>query len=257
MKLPLLRMTTFGFILIFSTAAASTKSRADSMQKDGTMTSSQDFVSFVTKGDVARVKELLKQEPALARATDKDGVSALLKAVYYGRKEVVSVLLAAKTDLDIFEAAATGQTARVESLVKQDRLLVNAFAVDGFYPLGLAVFFKQPETVKVLLAAGADVNAQARNAMKVRPIHAAAATAQLEAARMLIERGADVNARQQAGFTPLHEAAATGQAEFARLLLDHGADVNAKTDDGKTALTLAIQAGQNEMVKFLRERGAK
>jgi ankyrin repeat protein len=257
MKLRLLKITTLGFILILSTAAASTASCSNSMQKDGTMTSSQDFLSFVTKGDVARVKQLLKQEPALARASDKDGVSALLKAVYHGRKEVVSVLLAARDDLDIFEASATGQTARVESLIKQDRLLVNAFAVDGFYPLGLAVFFKHPETVKVLLAAGADVNAQARNAMKVRPIHASAASAQLEAVRILIERGADVNARQQAGFTALHEAASTGQIEFARLLLDHSADVNAKTDDGKTALTLAIEASQNEMVKFLRERGAK
>jgi len=256
METRLFRMTTLGFILVFSTAAVSIARRADSRQKDGTMTSSQDFLSFVTKGDVARVKELLKQEPELARATDKDGVSALLKAVYHGKKEVVSVLLAARNDLDVFEASATGQTARVEALIKQDRSLVNAFAVDGFYPLGLAVFFQHPETVKVLLAAGADVNAQARNAMKVRPIHAAAATAQLEALRMLVERGADVNARQQAGFTALHEAASTGQIEFARLLLDHGADVNAKTDDGKTVLTLAIEASQNEMVKFLRERGA-
>ena len=165
-------------------------------------------------------------------------------------------MLAARNDLNIFEASATGQTARVESLIKQDRSLVNAFAGDGFFPLGLAAFFKHPETARVLLDAGADVNAQARNAMKVRAIHAAAAASQLEIARMLIERKADVNARQQAGFTPLHEAAMTGQIEFARLLLDHGADVNAKSDDGMTPLALAIQGGQEETAKFLRERGA-
>lgn len=220
------------------------------------MISSQDFLSFVTQGDAEKVKELLKQDPSLARVTDKDGVSALLKAVYYNRKTVADVLLAARNDLDIFEASATGQTRRVQDLIKKDHSLANAFAVDGFYPLGLAVFFRYPETVKILLDAGADVNAQARNAMKVRPIHAAAAAAQIEVTRALIERGADVNARQEAGFTPLHEAAGSGKLEFARLFLDHGADVNARTDDGKTALTLAIEKGQEAMVKFLRERGA-
>jgi ankyrin repeat protein len=227
----------------------------NSSQKEITMTDT-DFLTLVSQGDAEKVKAILKTEPSLARATDKDGVSALLKAVYYNRKEVVAILLAARNDLDIFEASATGRTSRVEELIKKDPSLVNAFARDGFYPLGLAVFFKHPETVKLLLDAGADVNAQARNAMKVRPIHAAAASAQIDVTRALLERGADVNARQQEGFTPLHEAAASGKIDFARLFLDHGADVNARTDSGKTALTIAVEARQEAMVKFLRERGA-
>lgn len=255
MKLLCFRIITLGFALIFSTVAAA-PIYAHSMQKERTMTSSSDFLSLVTQGDAAKVKELLKQDPSLARVVDKDGVSAVLKAVYYNRKDVAEALVAARNDLDIFEASATGQTQRVADLIKKDPSLVNSFAVDGFYPLGLAVFFRHPETVKVLLEAGADVNAQARNAMKVRPIHAAAAAAQIEVTRALIERGADVNARQQAGFTPLHEAAGSGKLELARLFLDNGADLNARTDDGKTALTLATEAGQEAMVKFLRERGA-
>lgn len=242
--------TVLALVVGFSAAGGA------ALQKDENTTSNQDFLNSVTKGDLVRVKELLKQEPALARATGTDGVSALLKAVYYGKNDVAEVLLAGRNDLNIFEASATGQTARVESLIKQDRSLVNAFADDGFFPLGLAAFFKHPETARALLDAGADVNAQARNAMKVRAIPAAAAAAQLEIARMLIERNADVNARQQAGLTPLHEAAATGQVEFARLLLDHGADLNAKADDGKTALAFAVQAGQEEAARFLRGRGA-
>jgi ankyrin repeat protein len=225
-------------------------------QKETTMTSNADFLSLVTQGDTEKIRTILKTEPSLARSTDKDGVSALLKAVYYNRKEVVEILLAARNDLDIFEASATGRTARVEELIKKDRSQVNAFAVDGFYPLGLAVFFKHPETVKVLLDAGADVNAQARNAMKVRPIHAAAAAAQIDVTRALLERGADVNAKQEEGYTPLHEAAGSGKLDFARLFLDHGADINARTDSGKTPLTIAIEAGQEAMVKLLRERGA-
>jgi ankyrin repeat protein len=220
------------------------------------MISTQDFMGLVTQGNAEEVKELLKQDPSLSRLTDTDGVSALLKAVYYNRQAVADLLRADRNDLDIFEASATGQTQRVKELIENDHSLVNEFAVDGFYPLGLAVFFRHPDTVKVLLDSGADVNTQARNAMKVRPIHAASAAGQIEVVRLLIERGADVNARQQSGFTPLHEAALTGKLEFARLFLDHGADINAKNDDGKTSLSIATEAGREAMVRFLLERGA-
>jgi len=220
------------------------------------MTSNQEFLDFVTHGDADKVKASLEHDPSLARVTDEDGVSALLKAVYYNRQAVADVLLSARTDLDIFEASATGQTQRVADLIKTNPSLVNAFAADGFYPLGLAVFFRHPETVSILLDAGADVNAEARNAMKVRPIHAASAAAQIEVVRALIDRGADLNARQQEGFTALHEAAQSGKLELARLYLDNGADVNVRTDAGKTPLTLAVDAKRSAMVTFLRERGA-
>ena len=131
MKLRRTRIITLGFMVVFSTVAAPAI-HADSMQKDVNMTSSQDFLSFVTQGDVAKVKELLKQDTSLARVTDKDGVSAVLKAVYYNRKDVLDVLLATREDLDIFEASATGKPQRVADLIKKDDSLVNAFAADGF-----------------------------------------------------------------------------------------------------------------------------
>ena len=246
----------FAFGLVAATFIGGIAMPTNAGQKETTMTSNVDFVTLVTQGNAEKVKEILKTDPSLARAIDKDGVSVLLKAVYYNRKDVAEILLAARSDLDIFEASATGRTGRVEELIKKDHSLVNAFAVDGFFPLGLAAFFKHPDTVKVLLDAGADVNAQARNTMKVRPIHAAAAAAQIEVIRALIERGADVNARQQDGYTPLHEAAGSGKIDLARLLLDHGADINARADSGKTALAIAIEARQEAMVKLLRERGA-
>lgn len=221
-----------------------------------TMISSEEFLSAVTSGDAARVTEMLKTDAALIRATDKNGTSAVLLATYYRQLEVADVLLATGIELNIFEASATGRTDRVRALIEQDAALMNAYAADGFYPLGLAVFFGHQETARLLIERGADVNMAARNAMKVRPLHAAAAAQQLELSKLLIERGADVNAPQQEGFTPLHEAAATGQMEFARLLVAHGANPNARTDAGKTALTYAIENSQSEMAKFLESAGA-
>jgi uncharacterized protein len=228
---------------------------ASGYQTEANMT--QEFLKAVTSGEVAKVKAMLKAAPRLALAKDPKNVSAILKATYSGQKEVVAVLLASGIELNVFEAAATGQTNRLRALVKHDRSLANAFSSDGFMPLGLAVFFGHLETVEALLAAGAEVNVTTRESMKVTPLHSAAAAKQVAIARVLIAHGARVNAAQpESGFTPLHEAALNGDIEFARLLLEHGADINAKMKDGKTPLTFAVEGGQTEMASFLRERGA-
>lgn len=224
-------------------------------QTEANMT--EEFFKAVTQGDVARVKDMLKTEPGLARSKDAKGVSAILKATYYRQKEVAALLLESGIELTIFEASAAGQTQRVRALIRRDTSLTNAFAPDGFMPLGLAVFFGHLDTVEALLAAGAEVNTASRDSMKVTPLHSAAAAKQLAIARVLIAHGASVNATQaESGFTPLHEAALNGDIELAKLLLEHGAEINAKMKDGKTPLAFALDRGQPEMAAFLRGRGA-
>lgn len=225
-------------------------------QRAGTdISTEQEFLKAVTSGDATRVKELLKKNRSLAKTKGEDGVSALLQAVYRGHKEIVSLLLDSGIELDIFEAAATGRAARVRALLKSKPGLANAFAPDGFTPLGLAAFFGHLQAVKVLLDGGARVNTSSMNALKAVPLRSAAVAGHLDIARLLVARGADVNARGEGGQTPLHEVAGEGRIEFARLLLDHGADVNARGDDGKTPLTIAIENKQTEMAAFLRSRG--
>lgn len=225
-------------------------------QTEANMT--DEFLKAVTQGEVIKVKEMLKSGRGLAQAKDAKGVSAILKATYFGQKEIVKVLLGSGIELNVFEAAATGQTERVRALIKADASLANAFSLDGFTPLGLAVFFGHLETVEVLLAAGAAVNVASRESMNVTPLHSAAAAKQLAIARVLIAHGANVNASQaESGFTPLHEAALNDDIEFAKLLLEHGAEINAKMKDGKTPLAFALESGKAEMATLLRERGAK
>jgi uncharacterized protein len=214
---------------------------------------SQEFFEAATGGDVSKVKAMLQNDSSLARAKDENGVSIIMKTTYYGKKDIVAALLESGVELDVFEAAATGQTRRLQDLLREDPSLANAYAPDGFTPLGFAVFFGQPEIVNALLKAGANVNAPSRESMKVTPLASAAAAKQNEIAHLLIAHGANVNARAASGHIPLHEAAANGNVELVKLLIECGADINAKTDDGKTPLDLAIEYKRPEVIEVLKK----
>jgi uncharacterized protein len=154
-------------------------------------------------------------------------MSELLQAIYRGDQATAEELLAAGTELDVFEAAAVGQTERLRELLDEDASLANAWAEDGFQPLGLASFLGHTESVLLLLERGAEVNSASRNDMKVMPLHSAAATgdpeARYEIAKLLLDHGADPNARQQHDFTPLMAADQSGDERLAQLLEEHGA----------------------------------
>ena len=154
-------------------------------------------------------------------------MSELLQAVYRGDRTRVDELLAAGPALDVFEAAAVGNAERLRELLDEDPRLANAWAEDGFQPLGLASFFGHVEAARLLVERGAEVNSASRNEMKVMPLHSAAATgdpeARYEISKLLLEHGADPNARQQDDFTPLMAAEQQGDERLRELLAQHGA----------------------------------
>jgi len=87
------------------------------------------------------------------------------------------------------------------------------------------------------------------------PLMNAAAFGSLEAMRMLLDAGANVNAKSYAGATALMWAASTPAK--VRLLVDRGADVNAVSAAGHNPLQLAAMSdGSAETVRFLLGRGA-
>ena len=153
-------------------------------------------------------------------------MSDVLQAIYRGDRDEAERLAAAR-ELDVFEAAALGRTDRVRDLLDDDPARANAWAEDGFQPLGLASFFGHPDVARVLIERGAEVNSASRNDMKVMPLHSAAATSdpavRYELAELLLDAGADPNARQQDEYTPLMAADQHGDTRLRELLLDRGA----------------------------------
>ena len=160
-------------------------------------------------------------------------MSELLQALYTGDKPRADELLAANPELNVFEAAACGQTERLRELLDNDPSLANAFEEDGFHPLGLACFFGQLDAARLLLDRGAAVNELSRNEhIQTAAIHAAAASG---------EEGTDEPQRY----------------ELVKLVLDHGADPNLRQGGGSRAIDAARQNGDESVERLLKERGAE
>lgn len=219
------------------------------------MTDANSFVAAIHTGDLGAVQRSLAADPTLARCRDESGVSVICLAVYFGRDEIASVLARARDDLDIFEASTLGEADRVRQLISSAPALINSYSPDGFHPLGYACFFGRRDVFEVLLDAGAELEAPARNPMQVMPLHSAVAQSDPDAAlflaQRLLEKGASPNVVQHGGFTPLHEAALRGHVELVRLLLRHGANPSARNSERRSPSDLAREKGHKEVVSLL------
>lgn len=221
------------------------------------MSTSEELVAAVTAGDAERVAALVTAEPGLASARDGDGVSVLMLSRYRSNRAVTDALLAMDPDLDVFEAAALGYLDRLRERLDDDPANVSSLSPDGYTALHFAAFFAKPEAARILIDAGAPVGIVAANEMRVQPLHSAAAGHQTEICRLLLAAGAEVDARQAGGFTPLHEAAQNGDPEMVELFLSAGADPQATTDDGKTPADLAEAAAHPDVAARLRDVGTE
>jgi ankyrin repeat protein len=212
----------------------------------------EEVLVAIQQGDAARVRALLAEDATLATARDGSGVSALMLAIYQQRKDLVDLVRARRTQFDIFEASALGRTDLVEDLLAQSPVLANAWSGDGFTPLHFAAFFGQDSVARILLEHHADPTAASRNAMKVTPLHSAAAGRHTAIVAALLNAGAPVNAKQQQGWTALHAAAQNGDQVMVDLLLKYGANPKARNDDGLTPEQLAHEKGHAEIAERLR-----
>src|SRR5580698_2777474 len=169
---------------------------------------SDDIFEAVKQNDLLQISDLIEREPELARARNQNGVSVLMQSVYENKPEITKRLRSVVGDLDLYEAAALGDVARLQMLLAANAAQVNSRSGDGFSPLHLACFFRQPEAAHVLLAAGAD--AKAVSAHRIAVIHSAAASRD---AGLVLAAGADPNVTQNGGYTALPSAATHNNVE--------------------------------------------
>lgn len=220
------------------------------------METTQRCFELLKTGDMDALRPLLDQDATASDARDANGVSLLMHCLYRGRRDLAELiaekLIAAKKTqpLDIFEATSLGNLGRLKECFG-DKTQIGARSRDGFTALHFACFFAQPEAARILIEAGAAVDAVAANPMQVMPLHSAASARNLEAARLLLEHGAPVNARQQGGWVPIHAAAQNGDRPMVDLLLKHKADAKLANDAGKTPMMVAREKGHEDIAALL------
>ncbi len=123
-------------------------------------------------------------------------------------------------------------------------------------PILWAAYKGHAGIVRLLIEAGADMNAQGTGFAENNALHEAAGEGHADVARVLIEFGMALDVQNYSTETPLIMAAHKGRMEIVRLLVDAGADLNVQDGHGKTALYHATEAGHAEIVDTLLAAGA-
>jgi len=120
----------------------------------------------------------------------------------------------------IHDAAERGDLAAVQIELNNGGK-VNAKDMDNWTPLHIAVRFKHQELVELLIASGANVNAQG-GWQKAAPLHWASSAGHMKIVELLIANGANVNAKAKNGGTPLDWAKVEGKQQVADFIFKQG-----------------------------------
>lgn len=194
-------------------------------------------------------KLLLKKGAAIQTL---DGSSVLVKASFWGNKNMVEVLLGYCSDQKIInESLMRAVSGMVNSVGDHIHILI-------FRPTKRAKFHlsQYEEVIKLLLEAGADPNTQDKNGVTVF-LRATQLPEGNDFFRMLLEYGADPHVVSKGGGTALSNAILVENDELVKFLLELKVDVNIPYKRaGTTPLIVATNKGNRDIVNLLLQYGA-
>ena len=217
------------------------------------------FLGDVSAGDLAAVKKFLDRGGNV-NLQDEPGMTPLHHAV---------------------NADWKGRNRKMIKLLIDRGANIKAIDDTHHTPLHMA---SNKETARLLIDAGADVNARTKRTGETSLFSAAHGAAQgasksfemyLDLTKLLLAKGADVNAklksgsmltdnkpyREKIGETVLHQVVRSYSekhaTEVSQLLITNGAKVNELNGKGQTPLDEALANGRKKTTEFLRKHGAK
>lgn len=190
--------------------------------------------------------------------SESDGDTALHHAAENDDVAMIEILLKAKAPLEaegsgdwtpLVAAANFGKIPAVRRLLQaganvhacKDTILCYACERGG-----------SKELVEILLAADATVNVVG-GFRQAPPLLVATEHDQLEVVRLLLAAGANVQAKDPNGWTPFLNAALRSGVAVVKLLLEAGSDLKVVDKEKRDAYDLASQWGKPEVAKFLKK----
>ena len=175
----------------------------------------EQFIDLCINGSVAEIQEALKAG-AKPNAHDSQGMTALMLAASFNRRDIASLLLERGADLearDMFGFTTLMYTAQANP---------------------------EPEIISFLLQKGANVNAKSKTDLTPLMVAANNAHTDPKVISLLLAADADINAEDNDGFTPLIWAAISSTPDMVSALLKAGANPHARERlHGKTAADYA------------------
>ena len=203
----------------------------------------------------------------LARGANPEGLGgwptarALVTAAFVGAPEYVATLKRAGARIDVFTASALGDAGDVSRRIDGDSDLVRSRDAGVLTPLhccaGSRLGRSQPEvaaslveTARILLDAGADLNAHARSwGHDVDVAYFVVRSGQTSMLTLFLERGLDPT-------SAIPPAAWDGRADLIDLAIAHGARIDQAREHARPILNELVRWGQFSQARLLLARGA-
>ena len=162
----------------------------------------------------------------------------------------------ARRDEEVIEAVNQGQAEHVRSLLSAGRRPDARGAWGGLSALHVAAMSGSVDVLRVLLEAGASVEARELGAGDRTALAVAAEQGRLDAVQLLLDHGATPNVQVEDQEPLLVRSASRGRCDIVRALLRAGAHVDGADRGGRTALMAATRHGSPDCVTALLEAGA-
>ncbi|MBF0104212.1 MAG: ankyrin repeat domain-containing protein [Deltaproteobacteria bacterium] len=175
------------------------------------------------KNGFYRIAALLLHHQGEVITTPSEKVTPLQYAALMGYQAIARLLLTCGAQMDLFSAAALGDTEQVRLILDQKTQDINAsHDIIGGSCLHCAVLHGQTRVLETLL-----------------------------------DHGADTECRDTDGNTPLILACYLARTDMAEMLVAKGANINAINAQGQRPLWWAIEKDNKPLVQILSKRGAK
>lgn len=206
--------------------------------------------------------KLLISKGAKLNQLNQHGATPLSSAIEKGHTLISKLLINAGADISIVDkqgfsllhkAVLTGNTEILKFIVKNidTKLSIDCVSFEQkLTPLHQAAYHGKLSTVKILLAAGANINA--KSSTNTSPLHMASVKNHKKVIDHLIKHNANVDAQDNHKRSPLHYAAIYGHLDAATILIEGNAKYAIKDYQDQTALSISVRDGFSEFSTFIQ-----